>query len=126
MYMRTVILALGMTASIGLSAADEVDAKVESLMASIDEACQGYAEVLTGVKWDLIADTARKKGAVVTSSHRQALYRMQFDQCMIVRKIQMLEIFKESTSEGEWARAGGDQTLVDLRSKLSLTIGMGL
>ncbi len=63
---------------------------------------------------------------MVTSSHRQALYRMQFDQCMIVRKIQMLEIFKESTSEGEWARAGGDQTLVDLRSKLSLTIGMGL
>ena len=126
MYIRTVILALGMTSSIGLSAADEVDAKVEGLMASIDEACQGYAEVLTGVKWDLIADTARKKGVVLASSHRQALYRMQFNQCMIARKIQMLKIFKESTSEEQWAKIGGDKTLLDLRRKLSLTIGMGV
>jgi|LNAP01.1.fsa_nt_gb hypothetical protein len=126
MRMHATVLVLVMTVCAGHSVADEIDAKVEHLMASVAEGCQGYAEILTSVKWDLIADAASKKGAVVTSSHRQALYKMQAHQCMIVRKIQMLEIFKESTSEEEWVKAGGDRTLVDLRKELSSTIGMEL
>lgn len=106
--------------------ATDIDGRLRGLMPSIERECQGYAEVLTEVKWKLVEDAAHKKGLVVTSQDRDSLYRVESVQCTIVQRIQVLEMLKKSTPLEDWVKTGGDEFLANLRLKLSSIIGRRL